>query len=35
LAIWREWLHETIDPEPMPKTTMIYDSDDDLPPSKN
>lgn len=35
LAIWREWLHETIDPEPMPKTTMIYDSDDDLPPSQN
>jgi len=35
LAIWREWLHETIDPEPMPKTTMIYDSEDDLPPSKN
>nr|WP_227555519.1 AI-2E family transporter [Acinetobacter nosocomialis] len=35
LAIWREWLHETIDPEPMPKTTMIYDSDDDLPQSKN
>lgn len=35
LAIWREWLHETIDPEPIPKTTMIYDSDDDLPPSKN
>ncbi|HGH3559919.1 TPA: AI-2E family transporter [Acinetobacter baumannii] len=35
LAIWREWLHETIDPEPMPKTTMIYDSDDDLPSSKN
>lgn len=19
LAIWREWLHETIEPEPMPK----------------
>nr|WP_249138415.1 AI-2E family transporter [Acinetobacter nosocomialis] len=35
LAIWREWLHETIDPEPMPKTTMIYDSDDDLPSSEN
>ncbi len=35
LAIWREWLHETIDPQPMPKTTMIYDSDDDLPSSEN
>lgn len=30
LAIWREWLHETIEPEPMPKTTMIYD-DEELP----
>lgn len=30
LAIWREWLHETIDPEPVPKATMIYD-DEDLP----
>ncbi|WP_447506816.1 AI-2E family transporter [Acinetobacter oleivorans] len=27
LAIWREWLHETIEPEPMPKMTMIYDSE--------
>ena len=29
LAIWREWLHETIEPEPMPKTTMAYDLDQD------
>nr|WP_243898233.1 AI-2E family transporter [Acinetobacter soli] len=29
LAIWREWLHENIEPEPMPKTTMIYDNLDD------
>jgi len=29
LAIWREWLHENIEPEPMPKTTMIYDDLDD------
>lgn len=28
LAIWREWLHETIDPEPVPKATMAYDLDD-------
>lgn len=29
LAIWREWLYENIEPEPMPKTTMIYDNLDD------
>lgn len=29
LAIWREWLHENIETEPMPKTTMIYDNLDD------
>ncbi len=29
LAIWREWLHETVDPEPMPKASMIYDSDEE------
>ncbi len=29
LAIWREWLHETTEPEPMPKTTMAYDLEDD------
>lgn len=29
LAIWREWLHETIDPEPLPEATLAYDIDDD------
>ena len=29
LAIWREWLHETIEPEPVPKATMVYDHDDE------
>lgn len=32
LAIWREWLHETTEPEPMPKTTMAYDLDEDYNP---
>lgn len=27
LAIWREWLHETVEPEPVPKATMAYDLD--------
>lgn len=30
LAIWREWLHETIEPEPVPKATMVFDADDDV-----
>lgn len=29
LAIWREWLHETIEPEPVPKATMAYDIDEE------
>lgn len=29
LAIWREWLHETIEPEPVPKATMAFDLDDE------
>ena len=29
LAIWREWLHETTAPEPMPDSTLAYDLDDD------
>lgn len=29
LAIWREWLHENIDPEPLPEATLAYDIDDD------
>ena len=35
LAIWREWLHETTEPEPIPKTTLAYDFDDEeeAPPS--
>lgn len=28
LAIWREWLHETNEPEPVPKATMVYDDED-------
>lgn len=32
LAIWREWLHETTEPEIlMPDATMAYDIDDDQP----
>lgn len=31
LAIWREWLHETLEPEPMPKATMAYDQDNETP----
>lgn len=31
LAIWREWLHETLEPEPVPKATLAYD-DEDAPP---
>ncbi len=35
LAIWREWLHETIEPTLMPKATMAYDIDDPKdPPQK-
>lgn len=35
LAIWREWLHETNEAEPMmmPKTTMAYDLPDDQGPA--
>lgn len=35
LAIWREWLHETNEAEPMmmPKTTMAYDLPDDQGPT--
>ena len=29
LAIWREWLNETTEPEPMPKATMLYDAEDE------
>lgn len=29
LAIWREWLHETITTEPVPKATMAFDSEDE------
>lgn len=29
LAIWREWLHETTHPEPVPKATLVYDQEDD------
>ena len=29
LAIWREWLNETIEPEPLPKATLAYDVDDE------
>ena len=29
LAIWREWLHETIAPEQVPDATLAYDLDDD------
>lgn len=32
LAIWREWLHETTEPEPIPKTTLAYDLDDEEEP---
>lgn len=31
LAIWREWLHETLEPEPVPKATMAYDQDNETP----
>lgn len=32
LAIWREWLHETTEPEPLPENSLAYDlTDDDLP----
>ena len=31
LAIWREWLHETLDPEPVPKATLAYDDENDPP----
>ena len=30
LAIWREWLNETVDPEPVPKGTLAYDLDRDI-----
>ncbi len=33
LAIWREWLHETIAAEPVPDASLAYDLDDEnLPP---
>ncbi|MDQ9011633.1 AI-2E family transporter [Acinetobacter gerneri] len=35
LAIWREWLHETIEPTQMPKGTLAYDIDDPKDPPKN
>lgn len=31
LAIWREWLHETLEPEPVPKATLAYDQDNEKP----
>ncbi|QIO06993.1 AI-2E family transporter [Acinetobacter shaoyimingii] len=30
LAIWREWLNETVEPEPLPKGTLAYDLDSDI-----
>ncbi len=30
LAIWREWLHETQEPEPMPDASMAYEVEDDI-----
>lgn len=30
LAIWREWLNETVEPEPVPKGTLAYDFDSDI-----
>lgn len=29
LAIWREWLNETVEPEPVPKGTLAYDLDNE------
>lgn len=29
LAIWREWLNETVEPEPVPKGTLVYDLDNE------
>nr|WP_174506803.1 AI-2E family transporter [Acinetobacter sp. Marseille-Q1620] len=35
LAIWREWLHVTVEPEQVPKGTLAYDLDDPDDPPKD
>jgi len=35
LAIWREWLHETTEPEPMPDASLAYEILNDEEPPKS
>ena len=35
LAIWREWLHETTEPEPVPDASLAYEILNDEEPRKS